>query len=308
STLTRENAVVTMQALKDGAADYLTKPTSAITAAESFRRDLLGKIIGLGQAHRDRRRQGTTLPAAATDARAPTNAPAATRPPGSTIPAATPATRPTTAPRASAGTHVPLRHSKAIRAPAALAIGSSTGGPQALIAVFEALEVSRQQPIFITQHMPPTFTAILAEQLTNHGKWACHEGADGMAVEPGHAYIAPGDYHMTVQDKDGHKVIRLNQDAAENYCRPSVDVMLRSITKAYAGSVVAVILTGMGQDGLAGGRHLVDAGGHVVAQDEASSVVWGMPGAVATAGICDAILPLADVAGYINRLVAGAPS
>ncbi|WP_368744949.1 chemotaxis protein CheB, partial [Desertibaculum subflavum] len=190
--------------------------------------------------------------------------------------------------------------------PRALAIGSSTGGPQALFQLFQLLKGQIRQPIFITQHMPATFTTILAEHLTRIGGVPCREAKDGEPVRDGQVYLAPGDWHMTVAVEGGAKVVRLNQNPPESFCRPAVDPMLRSLSEAYGGQLLAVMLTGMGQDGLKGSKALIEAGGTLIAQDEATSVVWGMPGAVATAGLCAAVLPLADVGPTVMRFMSGA--
>jgi two-component system chemotaxis response regulator CheB len=187
--------------------------------------------------------------------------------------------------------------------PDVIAIGSSTGGPQALFAVLSSLKAgSLRQPILITQHMPPTFTTILAEHITRVSGWQAAEGQDGEVVTANRIYIAPGDFHMVVESRGSDKIIRLNKNPPENFCRPSVDPMLRSLAAAYGRRVLVVILTGMGSDGLRGGQVVIGAGGSVIAQDEATSVVWGMPGAVATAGICSAVLPLPEIAPQIMRL------
>ena len=192
--------------------------------------------------------------------------------------------------------------------PEIIAIGSSTGGPQALFAVLGALKPGIAQPIVITQHMPATFTTILAEHIERASGIRTIEASDGLLVQGGHVYVAPGDFHMTIEAQGVQRVIRLLKTAPENYCRPAVDPMLRSLTKLYGRKVFAVILTGMGQDGLRGGECVVAAGGAVIAQDEASSVVWGMPGAVAMAGLCSAVIPLAEIAPYIRRVAARAGS
>jgi two-component system chemotaxis response regulator CheB len=186
----------------------------------------------------------------------------------------------------------------------AIAIGSSTGGPQALFEVLRGL-VGVRQPIFITQHMPATFTTILAEHITRLTGLKCGEGVNGENVEPGRVYLAPGDYHMVVEGRGNNRRIALNQNAPENFCRPSVDPMLRSLVDSYGGNLLTIILTGMGQDGMLGGRNVVSAGGMVVAQDEATSVVWGMPGAAAHAGICTAILPIGGIAPYVKKFAGG---
>ncbi|WP_349593638.1 chemotaxis protein CheB [Thalassospira sp. NFXS8] len=186
----------------------------------------------------------------------------------------------------------------------AIAIGSSTGGPQALFEVLRGL-VGVRQPIFITQHMPATFTTILAEHITRLTGLKCGEGVNGENVQPGRVYLAPGDYHMVVEGRGNNRRVALNQNAPENFCRPSVDPMLRSLVDSYGGNLLTIILTGMGQDGMLGGRNVVGAGGMVVAQDEATSVVWGMPGAAAQAGICTAILPIGGIAPYVKKFAGG---
>ena len=186
--------------------------------------------------------------------------------------------------------------------PEVVAIGSSTGGPQALFTVMGALKGVLKQPIFITQHMPATFTTILAEHIARASGYVCAEGVDGEPVRAGRIYVAPGDFHMTVDSARGDKVVRLLKTPPENFCRPSVDPMLRGLVAAYGGRVLTLILTGMGHDGLGGGKMVVEAGGTLVAQDEATSIVWGMPGAVAMAGLCCAVLPLAEIGPYIGKL------
>lgn len=186
----------------------------------------------------------------------------------------------------------------------AIAIGSSTGGPQALFEVLRGLNGVRQ-PIFITQHMPATFTTILAEHITRLTGLKCQEAQNNMPIVGGQVYLAPGDYHMTVEGRGGGRHLMLNQNPPENFCRPSVDPMLRSLVASYGGNILTVILTGMGQDGMLGGRDVVNAGGMVVAQDEQTSVVWGMPGAAAHAGICSAVLPVGGIAAYVKKFAGG---
>jgi two-component system, chemotaxis family, protein-glutamate methylesterase/glutaminase len=193
-------------------------------------------------------------------------------------------------------------------APRLLAIGSSTGGPQALFTLVQGLGRSIKVPIVLTQHMPPTFTPILAEHLTRLGGPPCAEAKDGEALQPGRIYLAPGDRHLLINGTPGAMRARLTTDPPENYCRPAVDPMLRSAAAACGGRVLVAMLTGMGHDGLAGSRVVVDGGGAVVAQDEASSVVWGMPGAVAQAGLCHAILPLPRIATKLLELLRMTPA
>jgi two-component system chemotaxis response regulator CheB len=184
-----------------------------------------------------------------------------------------------------------------------LAIGSSTGGPAALMALFRALGNRIELPVLLTQHMPPHFTAQLAGHIQRLGGPSCAEAVHGEALRPGHVHLAPGNRHLTVERQEGGPVIALSDAPAENFCRPAVDPMLRSLTAAFPGRVLVLMLTGMGQDGLGGARQVVADGGTVIAQDEASSVVWGMPGAVARAGLCHAVLPLQDLAPRLLQLV-----
>ena len=183
--------------------------------------------------------------------------------------------------------------------PKILAIGSSTGGPQALFEVLKGLQGSLNLPIVITQHMPPTFTKILAEHIGRTTGFPSREAVDGDVLEAGKVYLAPGDYHLTVGKEGADFVIRLNQKDPENFCRPAVDPMLRSIAEAFGKRALVIILTGMGYDGLKGSELIKNSGGTIVAQDEESSVVWGMPGAVSNAGICAAVLPIGDLAPYV---------
>ena len=180
-----------------------------------------------------------------------------------------------------------------------VAIGSSTGGPKALMSVLKEMN-NIAVPIVITQHMPKTFTELLAKHIEQDCNISCKEGADGDILEPGHAYVAPGGYHMKFQ-KEGEKVlIRIVEEPPENFCRPSVDPMIRSLMDIYDDRILGVILTGMGQDGLKSCVNLVEKGGHVIAQDQQSSVVWGMPGAVAMANICSAVLPLDGISSWVK--------
>lgn len=149
--------------------------------------------------------------------------------------------------------------------------------------------------------MPPTFTRILAEHITKSTPWPCHEGVPGEPLTAGVIYLAPGDHHMVIETKTGTPCIALNQGPPENFCRPAADPMLRSAVEAFGGRVIATILTGMGSDGMKGCQTVIEAGGTVVAQDEESSVVWGMPGAVARAGLCSAVLPLDQISNYVNK-------
>jgi two-component system chemotaxis response regulator CheB len=184
-----------------------------------------------------------------------------------------------------------------------VAIGASTGGPNALAEVFRRLPGDFLVPMVIVQHMPPMFTRLLAERLSSDFPIRVQEGGSKSVLQPGHAYIAPGDYHMEVM-RDGLEVhTQVHQGPPENSCRPAVDVLLRSVARAYGRNTLAVILTGMGQDGLRGCEAVREAGGQVLAQDEASSVVWGMPGYVARAGLADRVLPISLIGDEILRRV-----
>ncbi len=194
-------------------------------------------------------------------------------------------------------------------APLLLAVGSSTGGPQALFTLVQGLGKAVPVPVVITQHMPATFTSILAEHLTRLGGLPCAEAHDGEALQTGRIHLAPGGRHLLVEGRAGALRASLSDGPAENFCRPSVDPMLRSAAISCGGRVLVVMLTGMGHDGRDGTRAVVEAGGAALAQDEATSVVWGMPGAIVLAGLCHRVLPLpAIAAGVLNLLRAGAPS
>ncbi len=189
--------------------------------------------------------------------------------------------------------------------PRVVAIGCSTGGPQALFALFGALPKNFPLPVVLTQHMPKTFTPILADHITRLGGLPCAEARDGQMLAPGQALLAPGDRHLLVEAQGAGLAARLSDGPPEHFCRPAVDPMLRSLAAATAGRTLAVILTGMGHDGLAGSRALVEAGGQVLAQDQPTSVVWGMPGAVAQAGLAREVLPLDAIAARTVALATG---
>lgn len=192
--------------------------------------------------------------------------------------------------------------------PRLLAVGSSTGGPQALFTLVQGLGSLVSVPVVLTQHMPATFTPILADHLTRLGGIPCAEARDGEALLPGRIYLAPGDRHLLVEGNRAGLRARLSSDPPENFCRPAVDPMLRTAVAACEGRVLVAMLTGMGHDGLAGTKQVIEAGGAAIAQDEASSVVWGMPGAIAQAGLCHAILPLARIAPKVLEMLKGARS
>lgn len=186
-----------------------------------------------------------------------------------------------------------------------VAIGSSTGGPNALHEIIPALPAGFPVPIVIVQHMPPVFTELLAARLNERSKLRVHEARDGQPLENGHVYIAPGGKHMVLTGARNAACARLNEDPPENSCRPAVDPLFRSVARIYGAGTLGLVLTGMGQDGMRGAQWIREAGGRVVAQDKESSVVWGMPGSVAQAGLADEIVPLSRAAAALVRIVNG---
>lgn len=190
--------------------------------------------------------------------------------------------------------------------PHVLLIGASTGGPRALNdLIAEIGGVLQRAPVLITQHMPATFTAVLAEHLARIANCPVREAVDGEQVNAGVIYLAPGGKHMKVTRRDGAAVILIEDGPMVNFCKPAVDPMFSSAAEVWGNKVLALVLTGMGSDGLAGAKSIVAAGGHVLAQDEATSVVWGMPGQVTNAGLCSAVMPLPEMAAKLTRLFTG---
>lgn len=271
STLTERGAIATLNALSLGANDYVTKPAnvgSVVAGIQRVREQLVPKIRALcGQA----------------------------------FPAARPAA---SVPRTWLGERTGRRiASLAARRIELVAIGVSTGGPNALTEIFKALPGDLRVPVLVVQHMPPVFTKYLAQRLDAVSELEVAEARGGELLEPGRAWLAPGDYHLALQRTGRGVVARLNQGPPENSCRPAVDVLFRSSAEVYGAGVLGVILTGMGADGQRGSECIRHEGGRVLAQDEASSVVWGMPGAVVGAGLANEILPLSGIAARISQLV-----
>jgi two-component system chemotaxis response regulator CheB len=269
STLTERGAAATLEALSLGASDYVTKPSntgSLDVALAKIRDDLVPKIRALVPGMR----AGL---------------------------AASPRTAPTAvAPRSPAGVAPRVQ---------ALVIGVSTGGPSALAELIPSLPADLGVPVLVCQHMPPVFTRLLAERLDAKSALHVQEAAEGDAIRPGGVWIAPGGLHMVVRrTPGGAPTIGTNSEPPESSCRPAVDPLLRSAVAAWGSGVLAVILTGMGQDGLRGCELVAEAGGRILVQDEASSVVWGMPGYVAKAGLADRALPLDELTVEITRRVA----
>ena len=270
STLTAKGATTTLDALTFGATDYVTKPANVGSVGEGIQR-LESELVPKIKAHcRHLRSDG---------------------PPGEHTQFI------------SRLKPVPLAPRTVSRPVDLVCIGTSTGGPNALAEVFKSFPKDFPVPIVIVQHMPPMFTALLAERLGAGSQIKFFEGQHGQQILPGCAYIAPGGKHMEVK-RDGLKtILQLHEGPPENSCRPAVDVLFRSAVNAYGATALGVILTGMGQDGLRGCQLLRERGGYIIAQDEKSSVVWGMPGCVAQAGIADSIIPLDRVCNEVVRKV-----
>jgi two-component system, chemotaxis family, protein-glutamate methylesterase/glutaminase len=271
STLTERGAEVTVRALSLGAADYVTKPQAAKPGADiaTVGAELVRKIRALGS---------RAAPQLVGTARVSDTA---TR-------------KPQKWDFAPTNRSVP---------PRAVAITSSTGGPNALTQVLSDLPDDFPLPIVIVQHMPPLFTAMLAERLQRVTGRPCSEATHGTVIEPGRMYMAPGGRHLTVHSEVSRVVARLTDGPPENFCRPSADPLFRSMASVYGPALLAVVLTGMGHDGLEGARVVVDRGGSVIAQDAKTSVVWGMPGAVAQAGLAQEVIPLHQVATKIDERI-----
>jgi two-component system chemotaxis response regulator CheB len=275
SSLTERGADVTLRALANGASDYVTKPSrlndNQLDALGSFKAELLAKVKALGGVY----------------------------------------SLPPLAPTPSMSPPIVKMPSLSPRSPVSvLAIGCSTGGPVALATLFGGLPRDLTVPIVIVQHMPPLFTKMLADRLAQSSGLSVHEAKHGDLVEPGHAYLAPGDYHMTLVREGVKTRIALNQETPENSCRPAVDVLFRSVAKLYGSGVLAAVMTGMGQDGARGARDIAAAGGVILVQDAATCVVPSMPGAVVAAGVSSGAFPLDRLAQElvfrIRRPAAGA--
>ncbi len=273
STLTARGASTTLDALASGARDYVTKPAnvgSVATAMERIREELIPKIKAL-----------------------------CTRVPPASLPSIK--TSQTIHKRLRRG---PTASSQGIKA---VVIGVSTGGPNALAEMLPQLPADLPVPVLIVQHMPPVFTKLLAQRLNEKCPLHVKEAVAGEPIYAGNVYLAPGDFHMKIVPGPDGCHIGLNQEMPENSCRPAVDVLFRSAVETFGANVLGVIMTGMGQDGFHGCRLVSEAGGPIVVQDEASSVVWGMPGCVAQAELADQIVPLDEIAQQIVRWVVDKP-
>jgi two-component system, chemotaxis family, protein-glutamate methylesterase/glutaminase len=279
STLTHHNAEISLRALEQGAADYLPKPGGPDSpSVEVFHRDLIEKVRTLGLAHRPR-----------SVASAPSLAPDNVRV------------------RLHARSQPFVLRGFSPIVPRVLAIGASTGGPQTLTALIANLgALIDHVPVLVTQHMPPTFTTVFADFLARASGRPAREARDGEPVVAGRIYVAPGARHMTVRRDGGRPLIAIDDGPPVNFCKPAVDPLFSSAAQVWGPAALGLVLTGMGSDGLAGATDIVRAGGNIIGQDEATSVVWGMPGGVAHAGLCSAVLPLEAIAPRLIGLFQGA--
>jgi two-component system chemotaxis response regulator CheB len=271
STLTERGASATLDALAAGASDYVTKPSNTRSFEQSkasIREQLIPKLKALAGT---RRMAGPS--------------------------------RPIPPPKKSG-----RRPSRRATGFSALAIGCSTGGPDALAQVLPRLPGDLAVPVFVVQHMPPLFTRLLAQRLDTHCRLRVSEAQDGDIVQQGRVFIAPGGKHMVLRRQGTSVQVRLTEDPPENFCRPAVDVLFRSVSSLYGDRLLGVVLTGMGRDGELGATAIRSAGGEVVVQDEATSVVWGMPGAVAMAGQADKIYPLPRIGQEIAAMLTRGPT
>lgn len=277
STLTERGGAKTLEALSLGATDYVTKPAnvgSVSIAMQRVRDELVPKIKIFCSAKVGQKLSPRTKSEPASKAK-------------ETV-------KKIFTPKVAASTTTRID---------IVAIGVSTGGPNALADLFPVFPENFPVPIVLVQHMPPFFTKLLAERLSSKSNLVVEEGTPGHELKPGKAWIAPGDFHMVLERNGTSIKTQNNQGTPENSCRPAVDVLFRSVADLFGPRALSVILTGMGQDGLIGCEHIKDAGGRVIVQDEDSSVVWGMPGFVAKAGLAEKILPLDQIGQEIINIV-----
>lgn len=272
SSLTVKGAEATFDALQAGASDYVAKPTTSLgipaTLAE-LRNELLPRIRHFF--------------------------------PNPVLPKAAPV-RAEATPKVSVPVPAPRAPNRKHRIEV-VAIATSTGGPNALAHLFGQLREPLPVPVVVVQHMPPVFTKTLADRLNRDSAMTVHEGHEGQVLEAGHAYLAPGGFHMEAQRSGAKVVLRISEGPPENSCRPAADVLFRSIASCYGASTLAVVLTGMGRDGFLGTQAICQRGGIAFAQDEASSVVWGMPSFLAKEGLAERVLPLDQIApAIVNRV------
>jgi two-component system chemotaxis response regulator CheB len=286
STLTTRNADISLRCLDLGAMDYIAKPSTNrdVTFGTDFRREIVEKVKTLG---------GRTVHGYLPHRQGLAAAPAAT---------------PRTQARAAAnGLPVHLRPFSRI-APRIIAIGASTGGPHAITEVLRHCRSAVERvPVLIIQHMPTMFTTMFADHLRRHLEIDVAEASSGEIVKRGKVYIAPGGKHFRLELKAGAVHAVIDDTPPVNFCRPSVDVTFQSVCQVFGSATLGVILTGMGSDGLIGAGEIAERGGSVIGQDEETSVVWGMPGVVARAGLCAAVGPPESLAAVINARVGVSP-
>jgi two-component system, chemotaxis family, protein-glutamate methylesterase/glutaminase len=326
STKTERGAVATIEALTCGASDYVSKPSNAgnaLAAMARVREEMVPKIRALAGGSRpalykppsqplETTKITKTMPIAvmATTGVVPRSATTTGR-----TPIARPVTQAIARPKATTASPVlindgPIRLSRPVgpRPPVEIvAVGASTGGPNALSLLLSQLPADFPVPVVIVQHMLATFTRHFADRLASQCTIKIVEAVAGTTLAPGHVYIARGDYHLLAERASGRAgpaSLAMNQDRAENFCRPAVDVLFRSVAQTFGAGALAVVLTGMGHDGLLGCGAIRDAGGDVIVQDEQSSVVWGMPGFVARAGLASQVIALDQLAAELRRKVA----
>lgn len=265
STLTERGASATLDALAAGATDYVTKPSHVGSVAASIER-VRSELIPKIKGLVGANRERTAG--------------------GATHAAPPPAVHPVRQERVDV-----------------IAVGCSTGGPDALTAIVAGLPPDLAVPVVVVQHMPPLFTRLFAERLDRSCQLLVREATDGVTLQPGQILVAPGDRHLVLRRQGVEVVAQLTQEPPENYCRPSVDVLFRSVASVYGNGVLACVLTGMGRDGVKGAERVRAVGGRIIVQDQASSVVWGMPGAVAAAGLANDIVPLRQMAETLQTAV-----
>ncbi len=278
STLSQKNADISLKCMALGAKDYIPKPTtqSFATDENAFKRELISKIKTITQNIRDRATKKKIISSTSSAIKKDISTEA----------------------NEEGFTFRPLPEKR----PEAIVIGSSTGGPQALAEVLKNAKGRFKTPIFIAQHMPPLFTKSLAAHIERVSGMTAKEGEDGEVVKSGCIYVAPGDFHMEVISNGADKKIKLTQNPPENFCRPSVNPLLRSVARAYGGKSVCAMLTGLGSDGFQGAKEFINQGGAMIAQNKETCVVWGMPAAVTKAGYCSAVLPLNKISDALERI------
>ncbi len=286
SSLATIGGAVAKRALSLGAADYVHKPSSrGVGGVDAAAAEIISKVRAVAL-HADVNAGGTGNGAkSSTSSRSPHVGQRGVPQAGATVAKSRPV---------GAGDFEPR----------ILALAASTGGPNALATVISQLGGDFPLPVVVTQHMPPIFTTMFAQRLGRQGQLACEEASDGVVLLPGHVYVAPGDHHLTVTTSGAGRVpvVSITRDPPEHHCRPAADPMFRSLARSFGSGVLAVVLTGMGEDGRLGCDAIVRSGGHVVVQDEATSVVWGMPGSVVNSGIACTVLPLQSIAAYVMSL------